>query len=236
MCTLFSKTSHLGAVLCQVRKPWAHWISLKTCFEWWFSWSFMKRNKRAFFCADTFQTWRFWSGEPLLCHLSWSKGKSVLLFPWNPYLLVTFILSFPKTLHSFLSVGSRDPFCFPFLYKTATTHFVPRASFLHKSKWNANILPSNNTFILLFIHFLIQLKTYLPNSICLLTVLQPNGFLFSTPSMQNCFLFWSHIMYCSIWVALPFCCFQGWLLILNAAYAERDSLIIFCRWIYIPAR
>lgn len=51
--------------------------------------------------------------------------------------------------------------------------------------------------------------------------------------MQSCFSLWSHTMCCSVWVALPFCCLQGWLLVLNAAFSERDSPTVLCRLIYL---
>lgn len=84
-----------------------------------------------------------------------------LSYQEGSYLPLTFMLSFPKTLNSFLTVVSSNSFCFAFLCKTATTLYLEDPFFTNLAdKWKANLFHSYHTFI----HFLAQLVNYLPKT------------------------------------------------------------------------
>lgn len=124
----------------------------------------MERNKGAFLCTGAFPVWEPRGGISSSSVFFERWGEGCLPYCEDLYLLLTFVLSFSKTLISFISAGSRD--CFFFCIKQPLLILYLKDPFFTNvtDMWNMNMVYSNHTFICSFIHFLAELLTYLPKS------------------------------------------------------------------------
>lgn len=137
-------------------------------------------------------------------------------------------VDFPQDLKFLSFLGSSNSVCFSFLCQTAIllTLYLEDPFFTYlASKWSANILHSHHTVIHLLNSF--SCSTYesapcLLWAICSLTVLQLNGFLFSTSNLPSSLPPWSHTTAVPpSWGALPLHCLQGWLLFISVCLLRK---------------